>query len=244
MKKFKSVHTGRTIMFDELEKVMDFSIDSNDFLESLEDNVFGKKSASSINFTKSYLKKLYGFDLSYQPFLAFKYFWEITEAEEKPLLAFMYAINQDDILYQSIEVVEGVKIGEEFDKKLLEDLIEENYPNKYSINTRKSISRNITSSWKQAGFIDGRVKTTRVQPEIGFRVACFAFFLAYLNGDRGEFILNSTVVKSLFLPESRLRELAIECSRNDLMQYQYAGEVTSISFTNLLNKIGIDANTN
>ena len=244
MKKFKTVHTARTMMFAELEKVMDSSIDSNDFYESLDNNVFGKKSASGIKFTKSFLKKLYDFDLSYQPFLAFKYFWEITEVEEKPLIALLYAINHDDMLTQSIEVLESVKLGEKVSLELLEEVIEKYHPEKYSYKTRRSMAQNIASSWKQAGFIEGRIKNIRVQPEIGHRVACFAFLLAYLNGDRGEFIWNSTVVKSLFLPENRLRELAIEASRNDLMQYQYAGEVTSISFTNLLNKIGIDANTN
>ncbi len=244
MKKFKTVHTGRTMMFAELEKVMDSSIDSNDFYESLDNNVFGKKSANGIKQTKLYLKRLYDFDLSYQPFLAFKYFWEITEANEKPLIAFLYAINNDDMLTQSIDVVKNVKLGEKVSLELLENEIEKYHPQRYSYKTRRSMAQNIASSWKQAGFIEGRVKNIRVQPEIGFRIACFAFILAYLNGDRGEFIWNSTVVKSLFLPESRLRELAVECSRNDLMQYQYAGEVTSISFTNILNKIGIDANTN
>lgn len=244
MKKFKTVHSSRTMMFAELEKIMDSSIESNDFYESLDNNVFGKKSADGIKKTKSYLKRLYDFDLSYQPFLAFKYFWEITEVEEKPLIALLYAINHDDMLTQSIELIKSVKLGEKVSLELLEELIEKYHPKRYSYKTRRSMAQNIASSWKQAGFIEGRIKNIRVLPEIGFRVACFAFLLAYLNGDRGEFILNSTVVKSLFLPESRLRELAIECSRNDLMQYQYAGEVTSISFTNLLNKIGVDANTN
>jgi hypothetical protein len=44
--------------------------------------------------------------------------------------------------------------------------------------------------------------------------------------------------------ESKLRELAIECAKKDLMQYQYAGSVTAINFTNLLKKIGINGNTN
>jgi hypothetical protein len=79
---------------------------------------------------------------------------------------------------------------------------------------------------------------------ITYRVACFAFLLAYLSGNRGEFIWNSIGVKALFLPESKLRDLALECARKDFMQYQYAGSVTAISFTNLLNKIGINGNTN
>jgi hypothetical protein len=68
----------------------------------------------------------------------------------------------------------------------------------------------------------------------------FAFFLAYLDGDRGDFILTSKWVKALFLSESKLRELAIEGSMRNLFQYQYGGNVTSISFSNLLIKLGIN----
>ena len=65
--------------------------------------------------------------------------------------------------------------------------------------------------------------------------------MAYLNGVRGEYILNNVGVKALCLSESRLRELAIECTKRDLMQYQFAGNITAISFNNLLIKIGINA---
>ena len=124
---------------------------------------------------------------------------------------------------------------------MFEVVIERYHPNQYSAATRGSIARNIASSFKQAGFLEGKVKSIRVQPEITYRNACFAFLLAYLSGDRGDFIWNNIGVKSLCLNESKLRELAIECTKRDLMQYQFAGGVTAIAFTNLLNKIGIDA---
>jgi hypothetical protein len=127
---------------------------------------------------------------------------------------------------------------------LFEEMIEEHHPNQYSANTRRSMAQNIASSWKQAGFIEGKVKNIRTQPEVTYRVACFAFLLAYLKGDRGDFIWNSIGVNALCLYESKLRALAIECARKDLMQYQFAGSVTAISFTNLLNKIGVNGNTN
>jgi hypothetical protein len=231
-------------MYTELEKVMAFSIDGDNFLESLGQNVTGKKSNSGVEKTANYLKRLYGFDKDYQPFIAFKYFFKIAEGHEKPLIAFLYAINQDDLLAESIEVLQQVKPGEKATIERFEEVIEKYHPNQYSANTRRSMAQNIASSWKQAGFIEGKVKNIRIEPHITYRVACFAFLLAYLNGDRGDFIWSSIVVKALCLPESKLRELAIECARKDVMQYQYAGNVTAISFTNLLNKIGIHADKN
>jgi len=231
-------------MYAELEKVMAYSIDGNTFLESLGHNVTGKKSNSGIEKTARYLKSLYGFDIQFPPFIAFKYFWKISDSNEKPLIAFVYAITQDDLLAESIQVLQSVKPGEKATIELFEEVIEKYHPNQYSANTRRSMAQNIASSWKQAGFIVGKVKNIRTQPEITYRVACFAFLLAYLNGNRGDFIWGSIGVNALCLYESKLRELAIECAKKDLMQYQYAGSVTAINFTNLLNKIGINGNTN
>ena len=229
MKKPKSIHGARTIMFSELEKVMAFSMESGMFLEAMSDNIFGKKSSDGIRQTKRFLKRLYNFDLQYDLFAAFKYFWKISEPNEKSLIAFLYAVNHDDLLAESVQVLQSVKPGEKATTDLFEEVIEKCHPNQYSTNTRKSMAQNIASSWKQAGFIEGKVKNIRSQPIISYRIACFAFLLAYLNGDRGDFIWNSTGVKALCLPESRLRELAIECAKKDLMQYQYAGSVTAIN---------------
>jgi len=241
MGKIKTIHTSRTMMFAELEKVMDYSDDGDNFLESLGQNVTGKKSSSGVEKTANYLKRLYGFDMNYHQFKAFRYFWKFSDSQDKKLLAFTYAINHDDLLAESIQVLQTVKQGEKVEIALFEDVIEKYHPNQYSVNTRKSMAQNIASSWKQAGFIEGKVKNIRRQPEINFRVACFAFLMAYLKGDRGDYIWNSTSVKALCLYESKLRELAVESTKRDLMQYQYAGSVTAIAFNNLLNKIEINA---
>jgi hypothetical protein len=244
VKKPKSIHGARTLMFSELEKVMAFSLETGQYLDAMTDNVFGKKSSNGIIQTKGYLKRLYGFDESNSPFVAFKYFWKISDPNEKRLIAFVYAVNKDDLLAESVQVLQSLKPGEKATIELFEEVIEKYHPNQYSANTRWSMAQNIASSWKQAGFIDGKIKNIRTQPEVTYRVACFAFLLAYINGDRGDFIWGSIGVNALCLYESKLRELAIECTKKELIQYQYAGSVTAISFTNLLNKIGVNGNTN
>jgi hypothetical protein len=228
-------------MFAELEKVMGYSIDDDNFIESLGQNVIGKKSNSGVSKTSNYLKSLYGFDSKDPAFSAFKYFWKIAENKDKPLLAFIYAINHDNLLAESIQVVSNTQIGEKASIESFEQNIERYHPSQYSENTRKSLAQNIASSWKQAGFIEGKVKNIRKQIEISYNIACFAFLLAYLQGDKGDFIWHSKGVEALCLYESKLRELVVGCARRDLIQYQYAGNVTVISFDNLLNKIGIDA---
>jgi hypothetical protein len=231
-------------MFSELEKVMANAIENDSYIEAMSNNVTGKKSADGIKRTTIFLTKIYSFDLENPFFKALKYFWMISDSSEKPLIAFIYAINQDYLLAQSVNVISNTTIGNKTTVESFEENIEKYHPNKYSANTRRSMAQNLASSWKQAGFIDGKVKNIRTQPEITYRVACFAFLLAYINGDRGDFIWGSIGVNALCLYESKLRELAIECAKKDLMQYQYAGSVTAINFTNLLNKIEINENTN
>jgi hypothetical protein len=231
-------------MYNELEKDMAYSIDNDNFMESLGLNVTGKKSNSGVEKTANFLKRLYGFDENNPSFTAFKYFWKISEPNEKPLIAFVYAVNQDQLLAESVQVLQNVKPGAKVATSFFEEEIEKYHPNQYSLITKHSIGKNLASSWKQAGFIEGKVKNIRTQPEITYRIACFAFLLAYLKGDRGDFIWGSIGVNALCLYQTELRALASECAKKDLMQYQYAGSVTAISFTNLLNKMGIDGNTN
>ena len=231
-------------MFSELEKVMSFSLESGQYLDAMADNVFGKKSSDGVKQTKGFLKRLYGFDSQYPPFAAFMYFWKMSEPNEKPLIAFLYAVNQDNLLAESVQVLQNVKPGTKVAVEHFEEIVEKYHPNQYAANTLRSTAQNLASSWKQAGFIEGKVKNIRIQPEITYRTACFAFLLAYLNGDRGDFIWNNIGVNALCLHESKLRALAIECAKNDLMQYQYAGSVTAINFTNLLIKMGIHGNSN
>jgi hypothetical protein len=227
-------------MFAELAKVMDHAIEDDNYLGSLSQNIINKKTNSGIKETTQRLRKLYSFDLNYNPFKALKYFWQISDEKDKPILALIYAIGHDFLLAESILVVVEMKLGEKVTIEKIDENIVSYYPNRYSENTRRSISQNIASSWKQAGFITGKVKNIRTQPDISYIVVTFAFFMAYLDGLRGDFILTSKWVKALSLSDSIVRELAIEAAKRDFMQYQFAGSVTAISFNSLTNKLEIN----
>jgi len=236
----KTVHTSRTLMFAELSKVMNHGIENDNYSDSLHQNVISKTTRSGLTKTTRYLKSLYDLDVSHPQFLAFKHFWSIASERDKPLLALIYAIGKDYLLKESIPVISNTEIGKKVTVESIESHLENLYPQKYSANTRRSMAQNIASSWKQAGFITGKVKNIRTQPEINYLVVTFAFFIAYLTGLRGDFIIKSDWVKALSLGEKTIRSLAIEAAKRDLLQYQYAGNITSITFKNLLNKLNIN----
>lgn len=240
MRAQRTVHTGRTIMFKELQKVMNHGLDNDDYVDAIKQNVFNKATKSGVSYTAKFLRRLYDFDMSLPTFKAFKHFWHIADEREKPLLAIIYAIGNDYQLKNSIPVINNTEIGKKVTVESIESNIENLDPKKYTSNTLRSMAQNIASSWKQAGFITGKVKNIRTQPGINYLVVTFALSLSYLNGLRGDFILKSDWIKALSLDEKTIRSLAIEAGKRDLLQYQFAGNVTSITFKNLLNKIDIN----
>ena len=157
------------------------------------------------------------------------------------MLSFVFAVSNDYLLQENISVLSNYKLGEKVELESIENNIEKFHPNRYTKVTLHSIAKNIASSWKQAGFITGKVKNIRTEPEITYRVVSFAMLLAFIDGLRGDFIFQNNCILSLCISENKIRELAVEASKRDFMQYQYAGSVTSISFDSLLNKIGINA---
>src|SRR5687768_15317951 len=115
-------------MFAELEKVMHHSIDTDNFLDALGKNVTGKKSTSGVRQTGNFLRRRYGFDVTDLQFVAFKYFWKASEVSEKPMIAFLYAIHRDDLLAESIDVVQGVMPGEKVEVDTFEQNVEKHHP--------------------------------------------------------------------------------------------------------------------
>jgi hypothetical protein len=226
-------------MFSELSQVMDHAIDDDSYLESLNENVANKRTKVNKDKTTGFIKQLYDFKPTNAPFAGFKYFWQTSSNEDKPLLALLFAIGRDQLLAESLPVLLSCFPGYKVTIESLEENIRINHPMQYSPNTCKSLAQNIASSWKQAGYITGKVKNIRTKTNPTYPVVAFALFLSYLNGDRGDFILSSLWVKALDLNEARLRELIIEAMKLDLLHYQHSGAVTTISFEHLINKTGI-----
>jgi hypothetical protein len=236
----KTIHTSRTIMFSELSKVMNYGISQGTFADSFTDNVAGKLSKSNQAKTSRYLKQLYGFDMTDPFFSSFTWFWRNAAEQEHSIIAHLYAIRSDYLLSESIEVVQTIPLGNKASIDLFVNNLEKYHPNRFTPATLLSVAQNIASSWKQAGFIVGKMKNIRTQPEIGFWSVTYALLLGYLEGLRGEFLLGSKYVRTLGLMSQKVRDLVTEAAKRDLIQYQYAGQVTTIMFGSLLKQLGIN----
>lgn len=235
-----SVHTGRTMMFTELSKLMDFSIGTyTDFEHLINENVIAKKTEISRYETKGYLKKLYGFDEKEPSFKVFHYLWQLSATSERPILALLLAITRDYLLSESIDVVINTSIGSRVDTNLIAENIEEKHPNRFTIKTRIASSKNIASTWKQAGHITGKMKNLRTQVTPGYYAVAYALFLGYLQGLRGDFLFQTKWTKALDCSENELRTLAQEAAKRELLSFQYSGNVTVVNFKSLIQKLDL-----
>lgn len=232
MKTLNTIHTSRTIMFSELSKVMDHGIKDGDFIDVLRLNVVNKLSNSNLRKTNHYLKQLYLFNNDDLSFKCFKKYWQVVNNENKNIITLLYALKNDFLLRDSIDLVVKTNIGEEVIKRNFVTDIEKQYPGRYSENTRKSTTRNIISSWKQAGYIQRNIKNNRIKPDHNLYTVAFAMLMSYLNGDRGEYILSSKFVRTLALNNEELTNFIKEAAVRDLLKYQSGGNVLSISFDN------------
>jgi hypothetical protein len=234
-----TVHTSRTMMFSELAKVMDYAAQDDRYIDALHENITNKRTKINQGKTLKLLAGLYRFDPGRPEFKCFKYFWQRAGDAEKSTLALLYAISGDYLLAESIPVVLSVSAGDKVHVEKFKENLDACHPERYSENTKHSIAQNLASSWKQAGYIEGKVKSIRRKTTPGYLAAAFALLLAWLHGLRGDYMLHSKWVRALALSDARLRELAFEASKRDLLQYRFSGDVTTISFDNLLEKIGV-----
>lgn len=237
MNKPKTIHTSRTIMSAELTEVLNYPKNGSDYMEVMEGNVFNKRTESSRKKTIRYLTQLYGFDKNDIRFKALEDYWQRTNEEDKAMLTFLYAVSKDYLLKDSVSLVKAVPINEKAAIERFEDNITHHHPNRFSPKTLRSVAQNIASSWKQAGYIEGKVKNLRVKRSPSYVLVSFAFLMAYIDGARGEYMPDHPSVKALDVSKEELHQLIKAAADRDLVRYNKSGATMIISFENFLNRL-------
>tara|TARA_B110000208_G_C11648362_1_gene387094 strand:- start:129 stop:812 length:684 start_codon:yes stop_codon:yes gene_type:complete len=221
-------------MSSELIEVMDFPRENLDYFEIMADNVFNKKTESSKKKTINYLTQLYSFKKEDKKFLSLESYWNKIEDNEKPLLAILLAVSKDYLLEESVDLVKSTKSNNKASKEEFESNIDHYHPNRFSPKTLSAVSRNIVSSWKQAGYILGKMKNIRtVNPPSYFAVA-FAFLIAYIDGLRGDYLFDHPSVKALDASKEEITTLIKAASDRELLDFNRSGVSLVISFEKYL----------
>ncbi len=233
--RIQTIHTSRTMMFNELSALIDHQVfDEKSIVEM---NILGKLSTKGIHNTLNYLSRLYDFKEANQLWKVFLYLWNMAEESDKRIMTLLYALYKDELLRVSLPVMLNAKPGKKVEPKAVQDAIGKAYPGRYAPTTSISAAQNILSSWKQAGYIEGKVKNIRVAVKPDAPAVLFALFLGYKEGKVGEDLLQTTWVYTLEISQEQLHELLAQASLRDLIGYRKAGGITIIQFEPLLNHI-------
>lgn len=237
MNKPTTIHTSRTIMSSELIEVMDFPKEDLDYFEIMANNVFNKKTESSKKKTINYLTQLYSFRQDDKKFLCLEKYWNKIANTEKPIITLLLAVSKDYLLQESVDYIKSVKHSSKASLDGIEANIEHHHPNRFTPKTLRSVAQNIASSWKQAGYILGRVKNIRTKRLPSYFAVAFAFLMAYLDGYRGDYLFDHPSVKALDASKDEILNLIKAASDRELLSYNKAGGSIVIAFDKYLKGI-------
>lgn len=232
-------HSARTMMLAEITELFNGrSVDATlaEYREDIElFNVLHKPTEKARKLTWRHLIDLYGMDTSTPLFRIFRQLWESDESA-RPLLACQMALTRDPLLRLSQEKILSLAPGQLLPREDMEQAVDEQCPGRYSKAMLKSLAQNVNGTWTNAGFLEGRIKKYRKEPDVRPVNVVFALFLGYLQGATGNRLFINEWLNLLGCRQERLVELARQASYSGLINFKHASEVVEITFPHYLNK--------
>ena len=234
-----TVHTSRTMMFKELEGLLDHSqVDTpkEEYIKFItESNILAKPTVSSRNKTAKYITGLYSLSTNVSVFRILRYFWE-SEKDGHALLVFLCAYARDSLLRDVADVILSISVGSELSLDYIKDELQNKHPGRFGPKTLHSTAQNIASSFQQSGHLSGRRIKIRTNPSVTPANVAYAVLLGYLSGVRGQNLFKTEWTKLIDISQDRIANFASQAHRLGWMEFRNIGNVVDISFNNLLTK--------
>jgi hypothetical protein len=232
-------HSARTMMFAELTQLFDGRpVDAlpEHYRGDIElANVLHKPTSKSRTLTWRHLVDLYGMNTEIPLFRIFRQLWE-SDASARALLACQMALTRDSILRMSKAKILSLQLGERMAREDMEQALSEQCPDRFSPAMLKSLAQNVNGTWTNAGYLQGRNKKHRSEPEVRPVNVAFALLLGYLQGATGNRLFTTEWTKVLCCRQERLLELARQASYSGLVTFKHSSEVMEVTFPDYLSK--------
>ena len=229
-------HSARSMMIEELKTLLlgrPESANLDDYREDIEVfNVLHKPTENARKYTFQPISTLYGLSPDIPLFKIFRQWWELS-SESQSMLALQLAIARDPILRTSAKVILPLQLGERLHREQVEDFLKQEYPDKYSAASLKSIAQNINGTWTQASYLEGKAKKHRIQPKATYVNLAYALFLAHCHGLSGQRMFDSFWCQMLSQDKEHLFELAHRASLRGLINFKQVSEVIEVTFPNI-----------
>lgn len=233
------VHASRTMMLSEISQLFyGRGVDAMaaQYQEDVEQfNILHKPTEKARKLTWRHLTDLYGMDNMIPLFRAFRRLWEADEAA-RALLACQMGLARDPLLRISLPRILALEPGQLLPRKEMEQEFADKCPDRFSPATLKSIAQNVNGTWTNAGYLDGRSKKRRRDPDVRPVNVVFALFLGYLQGTSGIRLFATEWSQVLGCRKERLLELARLASFSGLLTFKHSSDVVEITFPEYLSK--------
>lgn len=226
-------HISRTIMLDELAKVLSAVPErsrAEEYRNAVEEkNVLGKTTGSTRKKSFRHLRELYGMDESLPVFRLLRQLHAYDSAA-LPQLAFLLAWSRDPLLRATTIPVLSAREGDIVETSSLADAIGTAFPNQYSSLNQGKIARNAASSWTQSGHLVGRSRKRRARLEPRPASVTMALVYGGMAGFHGIGTFSNPWCRLLDLNEQSARAKAMEAHRSGLITLRAVGDVIELSF--------------
>lgn len=232
-------HASRTMMLSEITElfaVLPASASPAQYQQEIvQFNVLHKPTEKSRQLTWRHLCDLYGMDNGIPLFRVFRQLWD-SDPEARLLLACQVGLTRDPLLRISKEKILALEPGQVLPRVEMEELFKERCPDRYSDATLRSIAQNVNGTWTSAGYLQGRTKKVRSQPNVRPVNVAFALFLGYLQGATGNRLFTSEWARMLVCTPDRLQDLARIASQIGLINFKHSSDVIEVNFPNFLTR--------
>ena len=234
-------HSSRTMMLAELGVLLDrmpAGAVNADFRRAVvQENLLNKKTEATRRESFRRLRELYGLDLGIKVFDVLRAYWA-QDRDGRPLLALLVALVRDPLLRISASVILTTPAGAEVRVEQFSDALLRALPGHLGQRTRLTTARNTASTWEQSGHLLGHLRKTRALVRPTPWAVTLALFLAYLSGERGEYLLSSDWLRVLDVQAGEASGQVGAAHRLGLLNFFRSGAVVQITFPELLKPAG------
>lgn len=224
-------HTSKTLMLQELETLFEaLSADAPATAYRtaiVEENVLGKRTASTRKETATRLKALHGLDPSKPLFRVLRRLWDV-DPSARPQLALLNGLARDPLLMATREQVMGMGQGQVLQRSEVVAAVKGFTHDRLSAKVLDAVARNTASSWTQSGHLKGKVKKLRQTISPHPVALAMAMWMGYACGKRGKALLSTPWASVFDSSSSGLLELAAQAKRLGLLKLSHGGGVVSI----------------
>ena len=235
----RGTHTSRTIMLDELSRLLAAvpgEASRRSYAEAIVDgNCLGKRTAATRKLSLQRLTELYGLDARFLLFRAMRSLWGAHEAS-RPRLALLLALARDPLLRASARPVAATPIGREFERRSMRDALSGLAEGRLNDATLDKVVRNASSSWTRSGHLRGRERKIRQRVEATPAAAAYALLLGFATGRRGGLLFETPWAAVLDAPPGALVEIAVDARRLGWIDLKRSGRMIEVSFPAMLTR--------